>query len=284
MRAVSSLPERSLCLLRGERTSSRGHHAERDPPLHDAGGSPIDTLLSISSFAEYSVVPEASLVRLPESVDWEQGALFGCGFTTGFSAVTRGLRVEVGDTVLVIGCGAVGLAAICGSVMTGASSVIAVGTHQGSLDAASTAGATHTTLSRSGNEIVDTVMEITGELGVDWALGSVGGSAATGTIDAAFRAVRRGGTLAVLGLANDQLKTLPISPLALVTSGRSVKGVLFGTANVRTEIPRYLALMSSGRLDMRAFVGGVRPFALVNDVMAGVNDGTSVGRTVLSFR
>ena len=251
--------------------------------IRDAAGSPIDTLLFVSSFAEYSVVPEASLVRLPDNVGWEQGALFGCGFTTGFGAVTRGIRVEVGDSVLVIGCGAVGLAAICGAAMAGASSVVAVDTHQPSLDAAVAVGATHTILTAISDEIVDTVLSLTGGVGADWALESVGGAAAPSTIDAAFRSVRRGGTLAVLGLANDQLKTLPISPLALVTSGRTVRGVLFGNTNLRADIPRYLAMMSSGRLDMAGFVGGIRPFSEVNEVMASVNEGTSVGRTVLSF-
>ena len=88
--------------------------------LHRAtDGSDINSFLFNSTFAEYTVVPDASLVPVASHLPLERICLFGCGFTTGFGTATRKLQIQPGETVTIIGCGGLGLAAIQGAVMSG---------------------------------------------------------------------------------------------------------------------------------------------------------------------
>jgi alcohol dehydrogenase len=251
--------------------------------LRDATGRDINTLLYVSSFAEYSVVPEASLVTMPDGIGWRQGALFGCGFTTGFAAATRTADLSAGDTVVVVGCGAVGLATIMGAAFRGASRIFAVDTAPASLAAARDVGATDQVESDDPEEIAATVLDATAGLGADCAFECVGGGAIGATVVSAYHSVRRGGTVYLLGLGSDTTTSIPVSPLSLVTSGRTVKGVLFGGSYLRADLPRYAKLLNSGRLDLDPLIGRTLPFSEINSALSDLHGGTVVGRTVLEL-
>lgn len=250
--------------------------------LHTLDGRDIDNLLFIGAFAEYAVVPEASVVRVPDDVAWQELCLFGCAFTTGFGSATRAVPLGAGDTVAVVGCGGVGLACIEGAALAGAAQIIAVDVQAANLDRARRFGATDTV--RAGGDVLSVVRqisELTGGLGVDYAFEFVGGAAAPDTIATAYHAARKGGTVCIGGLAAASLSELPISPLALVTGRKTIRGVLFGNTSFRVDIGRYVDLHRRGRLKVAELISRTLPLEDINEGIQEVLDGGSVARVVV---
>src|SRR5262249_18326091 len=89
-------------------------------------GVPMHQLMYLGSFAEYCVVPAQSAVRVPATMPFDRAALLGCGVMTGVGAATRIAELRWGAVAMVIGCGAVGLSAVQGCRLAGASDIIAV--------------------------------------------------------------------------------------------------------------------------------------------------------------
>jgi len=89
-------------------------------------GETVYHFMGTSTFSQYTVVPEVSLVKINKEAPLDKVCLLGCGITTGYGAVINTLKVEKGASVLVIGLGGVGLAAIMGAVKVGASRIIGV--------------------------------------------------------------------------------------------------------------------------------------------------------------
>jgi Zn-dependent alcohol dehydrogenase len=249
--------------------------------LRRKDGSPVDTLLFVSAFAQYSVVPEASVIRVPSSAPWQRLALLGCGFTTGFSAVTRALGLRAGESLTVVGCGGVGLAAIQAARFQGALQVVAVDIDSAKLELARRFGATDTVIADESAR--STIRELTGGAGTDFALEAVGGGQLDKTLAIAFDAIRNGGTVCVLGLGGAEQRTLPISPLALVTRRKRVVGSLFGDSRFRADIPRYIDLAERALVDLDGLISRIVPFEDINDAVDMLRDRAVLGRTVLTF-
>ena len=107
-------------------------------------GQGINQMARIGTFAEEVVVPEEMVIPIRKDMPWPQAALVGCCVATGVGAVTRHAKIEAGSTVLVIGCGGVGLNAVQGALLSGASKIIAADILDNKLEMAKTFGATHT--------------------------------------------------------------------------------------------------------------------------------------------
>lgn len=250
--------------------------------LYRASGEPIGNLLFISAFAEHAVVPEASVVRISEDLPWEEVCLLGCGFSTGFGAVTRALAVGPGDTVVILGAGGVGLAAVQGARVSGAWSVV-VDAEQEKIELAKRMGAKEGVVNDGDNEgVIARIREALGsEQGADYCVEAVGGGAIVDTIRIGFESLREGGVLAVTGLGAKEIREMPISPLALVTSQKQVRGVLFGSVRVRSDLPRFFSMMRSGLINVKDMIGDIRPFGELNDVLERMSQGRQVGRAVV---
>ena len=125
-------------------------------------GQGIAQMARIGTFAEEVVVPEEMVVPIRKDMPWPQAALVGCCVATGVGAVTRHAKIEAGSTVLVIGCGGVGLNAVQGAMLSGARTIIAADIRDNKLEMARTFGATHTINTATDNDPVKKVKEITG--------------------------------------------------------------------------------------------------------------------------
>src|SRR5882724_10711080 len=124
-------------------------------------GEDINQMARIGTFAEEVVVPEEMVIPIRKDMPWPQAALVGCCVATGVGAVTRHAKIEAGSTVLVIGCGGVGLNAVQGAMLSGARQIIAADILDNKLEMARTFGATHT-INTSKEDAVKRVKEITG--------------------------------------------------------------------------------------------------------------------------
>ncbi len=222
-------------------------HAYGDPYADSAG--PVWPGLGVGSLAEETLLPAAAVVPVDESLPLDQAALLGCGVTTGVGAVVHTAAVRPGESVLVIGCGGVGLAAIQGARLAGAAPIIAADRVAAQLPAAAANGATET-IDASEVDLVAAVRELTGGAGVDHGIEVVGKPA---TILAAYGATRSGGKVTLVGAAGIQ-ETVTFSALSLMAEGKTIRGSVYGASDPVRDIPVLAELARRGRLDLEALV------------------------------
>lgn len=198
--------------------------------------------LGISGFAEHAVVRTESLVKIDRDLDYEIAAVFGCAVLTGVGAMVHTANLRLGQTVLVVGLGGVGLSAVLGAIAGGAAQVIAADIDDAKLEHARELGATATV--NSGDEAaLDKVRELTGG-GVDVAAEFAGVQAA---LEFAFAATGKGGKTVTAGLPHPDVR-LPVSPTQLVAQERTLMGSYLGGHVPKLDIPEYIALYQAGRL------------------------------------
>jgi S-(hydroxymethyl)glutathione dehydrogenase/alcohol dehydrogenase len=172
--------------------------------------------MGAGTLAEQTLLPAAAVVKVDPSLPLDLAALLGCAVTTGVGAVMRTAAVRPRETVLVIGCGGVGLAAIQGARLAGAAQIIAADRVAAQLETAIANGATDT-VDASEVDLVTAVRELTGGVGVDHGIEVVGTAA---TIRAAYDATRRGGTVTLVGAAGIE-DTVTFPALSLMADGKT---------------------------------------------------------------
>ena len=251
-------------------------HAYGDPYAESATG-PVWPSMGAASFAEETLLPAAAVVPIDKAVPFDHAALLGCGVATGVGAVMNTAAVRPGDTVLVLGCGGVGLAAIQGARLAGAARIIAADRVAAQLPAAVANGATDT-IDAGEADVAAAVRDLTGGAGADHGIEVVGKSA---TIRAAYDATRRGGRVTLVGSAA-VADSVSFPALMLMTEGKRIQGSVYGASNPPRDIPVLADLAQRGRLDLEALV--TRRIG-IDDVEAAFTDMTDGrgARSVVCF-
>ena len=209
-------------------------------PGAGAGASPLHHHLGVSAFAEHVVVSAHSAVKVDADLPYEIAALFGCAVLTGVGAAINSAEVHPDDRVVVFGLGGVGLAALLGAKMAGASEVVAVDVIEDKLEHARRLGATPI---HAGEGAVEAIREATGG-GGDKVIETVGNAR---VLAQAYEATRRGGTTVTVGLPHPEQR-LDIQAVSLVTEERTLKGSYLGSCVPDRDIPRFIAAYHEGRL------------------------------------
>jgi Zn-dependent alcohol dehydrogenase len=237
------------------------------------GEERIHHLMGVSCFAERVVVSATSTVPVPDGVPPEIAAIAACAVVTGVGAVLNAAASVAGRPLLVYGAGGVGLAAVMGAAVAGASPLIVVDLDPEKLELARRLGATHTVDAREGG-VADRVAALTG--GVPWVIEAVG---RPDTMREAFACLAPAGTLVAVGLsATDAVLEVPITEL--VQRQKRIVGALYGLANPRLDLARIFALYLAGRLPLDLLLGTRRPLVEVNEAYADLRAGAP-GRGVL---
>jgi S-(hydroxymethyl)glutathione dehydrogenase/alcohol dehydrogenase len=261
---------RNFCEV-GARMSSTGTLADGTSRL-SANGAALHHFNSVSSFAEYAVVPESAAVAIRRDVSLDSAALVSCAVLTGCGAVFNTAGVEEGATVAVWGCGGVGLNVVQGARVAGAGAIVAVDRRPEKLELASRFGATHTT---SPGEAVELVHEVS-RGGADYAFEAIGNEEA---IRQAWAAVRPGGTVVVLGLL-PKGSTLAIDSWGLIDEKRLL-GCFLGSARIETDIPLLVDLHAEGKLDLEGLVSRRLPLDELPDAIDRLRAGDAVRQLVV---
>lgn len=235
--------------LRGE-TQLCPHGLEHlfGAPYGDSDG-PVWPSMGAGTMAEQTLVAAAAVVPVDRALPLDHAALLGCAVITGVGAVLHTAAVRPGESVLVIGCGGVGLAAIQGARLSGAARIIAADRVAAQLPAATANGATHT-VDAGAVDLAAAVRELTDGEGVDHAIEVVGKPA---TIRAAYDATRRGGSVTVVGAAGIE-ETVTFPALSLMAEGKTIRGSVYGAGDPARDIPVLAELALRGRLDLEALV------------------------------
>lgn len=214
-------------------------------------GAPVAQVCGISTLAEYTCVDARSCIRIPRDVPLETVCLLGCGVGTGWGSAVNLADIRVGDTVIVMGIGGIGINAVQGAAHADARNVIAVDPVAFKREKAEELGATHACSSMA--EADEIAKSFTNGQGADAAIVTVG--VTTGAhLAEGFAAIRKGGTVVATGVGDLTEVGLPISPAELTLYQKRLQGSLFGGCSPSADIPRQLELYQAGRLKLDELV------------------------------
>ncbi|MBI5333152.1 MAG: Zn-dependent alcohol dehydrogenase [Burkholderiales bacterium] len=211
----------------------------------DAQGQPLNIFSGCGVMSEYATLHVDNVVKVEKDVPLDRCALIGCGVMTGVGAVCNTAKVEPGSVTVVFGAGGVGLNAIQGCALSGASIIVAVDTSDSKLELARLFGATHTVNAKTEENVVKALRKLTGG-GADYAFECVGYGE---VVAQAYGALRKGGKAVVVGVAPAKDQT-SIRTLSLTLEEKTLTGSYFGSARPRADFPRLLSLYKGGRLKL----------------------------------
>src|SRR5690606_19688428 len=195
-------------------------------------GRPIYVFQALGTFAEYAVVPELSCVPIRKEIPLDVAALVGCAVTTGVGAALNTAGIKPGSSVVVFGCGGVGLNILQAAALCGAAQIIAVDVVPAKMLLARQFGATHTVNSQESDPLA-AIADLTGGRGADYAFDASGVPAVQRL---AYDAVRRGGMVVYVGIGpHDAVVSLPAGRLP--REDKTLKGSYYGGANLRRDVP-----------------------------------------------
>jgi len=185
-------------------------------------------------------------------------------------------KITPGSTVAVVGCGGVGLNVIQGARLQNASKIIAVDLNEGKLEFAMRFGATHT-VNPTLQDPVAAIRELTGGLGADYTFEVFGSSQ---TVQTAYLAARKGGTVVVVGLApvGDNAS---IDPVMLVRQEKTLKGSYYGSARPAIDMPTMVQLYRAGKIDVDGLITRTYRLDQINQAYKDI-DGSDAGRGVIT--
>ena len=283
-RVVATItPSCGLCApcLRGRATQCARVEQTRSrprPKLLTAGGAEVAVLGDIGAFAEAFLVGERSLAKLAPDVGPAAACLLGCCISTGTGAALHGAKITPEDTVAVIGCGGVGIAAIQGARLAGARRIVAVDAAAGKLPIARGFGASDAVLADPEPATTRARLREILPGGFSQAIEAVGRAQ---TAELAFDILAPGGTAIILGLPPEG-ERLNISADALVYGDRVLRGAYMGTNRFVSDVEMFTDHYRAGRLDLDGMITAELPFAQINDGFAAMSNPGTV-RIVLAI-
>lgn len=224
-----------------------------------------------SSFARHAVVLASSVVVVDPDLDLTRVAPYGCGFMAGSGSVLNVARPQPGESIVVYGVGAVGLAAVAAARASGVETVVAVDLLASRLEAAEKLGAVGVDPGAFGEtSVVDRVKELTGG-GASYGIET---TAVPAVLEEAVQSLGVQGTLVVLGLDMSRPE-FPVDAIDLLQNGKIVRGSVEGDSDPLEMVPRMLRMNAAGELPLDDLVT-TYPFAEINTAIADVLAGKVV--------
>ena len=240
-------------------------------------GKPVSHFLRTSTFSEYSVIPEISLIKVDPSTRLETACYIACGVATGVGAVTHTAQVEPGSTVAVFGLGGVGLNSIQAARLCGASQIIGVDIVADKAEIARSLGMTDFVCASTEEDVVGAIRKLSGG-GVHYAFESTG---IVEVMRQAFEAAKpEGGKAVIAGIARPGAR-LVVDPFGFL-QGRQILGSGFGGLKARTDLPRLVHQYATGELEVDSLISHRFPLEKINDAIELMRRGEGL-RSVIEF-
>ncbi len=223
------------------------HNALQKMTLTD--GTELSAALGIGAFADKTLVAAGQCTKVDPTASPAAAGLLGCGVMAGLGAAINTGEVGRGDSVAVFGCGGVGDAAIAGSHLAGASTIIAVDIDDTKLEWARGFGATHTVNSTQADPVA-AIRELTDGHGVDVAIEAIG---LPEVYRQCFDARDLAGTVVLVGVPRPDM-SIELPFLDVFGRGGSLKSSWYGDCLPARDFPMLIDLYQQGRLDLDGFV------------------------------
>jgi S-(hydroxymethyl)glutathione dehydrogenase/alcohol dehydrogenase len=244
--------------------------------LHTRAGQSLNAGIRVAGFAESVVVDQSQLVPVPADLGLDRACLLACGVITGVGAVLNTAQLTPGSSAVVIGAGGVGVNAIQGARLSGASPIIAVDVVASKLPLARRFGATHAVDGRH-DDVQALVRELTAGRGADYIFVTVGSPSA---VDQALTLVRRGGTVVLVGMPAAGA-TAPISIGDFAGNGLRLLGSNMGSTRLGVDVPRLVAGYREGRLQLDELITTRYPLERINEAIVAMEGGEALRNVVV---
>jgi Zn-dependent alcohol dehydrogenase len=244
--------------------------------LHTRDGRPLNMGIRVAGFAEAVVVDQSQLVPVPHDLGLDRAGLLACGVITGAGAVLNTAELTPGSSAVVIGAGGVGLNAIQGARLAGASPIVAVDVVPSKLPVARRFGATHAVDGRH-DDVRARVRDLTAGRGADYVFVTVGSPPA---VSQALTLVRRGGTVVLVGMPAAGA-TAPIAIGDFAGGGLRLLGSNMGSTRLGVDVPRLVAAYREGRLLLDELITERYPLERINEAIVAMEGGEALRNVVV---
>jgi S-(hydroxymethyl)glutathione dehydrogenase/alcohol dehydrogenase len=248
-----------------------------DAPRLSREGQGLHQGLGLGGFAERTLIHENQLALVPKDMPFAPAALLGCGVVTGAGAVLNTASVVAGDTVVIFGAGGVGLNAISGARIAGASRIVAIDIQPKRLEAAKSFGATDV-IDSTQTKPVEAVRDLLGG-GADHVFDFVG---LKSVAEQGLAMLTVGGGLYLVGVSKPEVN-MDLNIFDAIGRQKRVQGVNFGSTNFKRDIPMYAGLYLQGRMNLDDLVSKRIALRDVNDGYAALKGGSLNRVVVTSF-
>ncbi len=245
-----------------------------DAPRLSRKGVGLFQGFGLGGFAERALIHEHQLALVPK-LPFAQAALLGCGVVTGAGAVLNTADVSAGESVVIFGAGGVGLNAVSGARLAGASRIVVIDIQPKRLDEARRFGATDVIDSTKAKPL-EAVRELLPE-GADHVFDFVG---LKSVAEQGLAMLGVGGGLYLVGAARPEVE-IAVNIVGAIFGQKRVQGVNFGSTNFKRDIPMYADLYLQGRMNLDDLVSRRIALRDVNDGYASLKDG-SLNRVVIT--
>ena len=274
---IRSCGECPRCQRGAEVACGEAFTLDQASPLSDAAGRPVNQGMRTAAFAEEVVVHASQIVPIDDEIPAASASLLACGVITGVGAVLNTAQVAPSSTVVVLGCGGVGLNVVQGAALARASTIVASDPQPAKLDLAIHLGATHA-VDPTSDDVAAVVSELTDEQMADYVFVATGAPAALAGAD---RLVGTMGAIVVVGMPATGVAG-QFDPGALAARNQRILGSKMGTSVIARDIPRLVGRYHDGDLELDGLVS--RRFALddINEAMDEVRSGAAL-RNVIVF-
>lgn len=241
-------------------------------------GKPIFHYMGCSTFSEYTVLPEISIAKVNKTAPLEEVCLLGCGVTTGMGAATNAAKVKPGDSVAIFGLGGIGLSAIIGCKMAGASRIIAIDINEKKFELAKQLGATDCINPKNYDKPIQEVIVDMTDGGVEYSFECIGN---VNVMRSALECCHKGwGESVIIGVAGAG-QEISTRPFQLVT-GRVWRGTAFGGVKGRSQLPDYVERYLKGEFKLSDFITHTMKLEDINEAFDLMHEGESI-RSVIHY-
>lgn len=241
-----------------------------------ADGTPVQSMVGKGTWAQETVVAASGVTVIPDSIPFDVASVIGCAVMTGTGQVINVAQPEPGATAIFVGGGGIGACAVMGAKLAGCGLIVVVEPAEPKHDALRRFGATHVI---APDEVRDTIRELTGGRGFDYAFENVGRAE---TIRTAWDATRLGGTVVVTGLGGRAGK-MEFDLQELAVQGKRLLGNNAGGVVSERDFPRYCELYELGKLDLDALITRRLTLDDLPDALHALDHDPTVQRQVVQF-
>ena len=269
-RGQSYLCEKSAMQAMGGLLDGTTRLSSPDGALHQ--------MACLGTFGQSAIVPEISMVKIPDDIPLDVAALIGCGVLTGVGAALNTADIHPADSAAVIGCGGVGLNVIQGAKIAGADRIVAVDMFDSKLEMARQFGATDTVNAGTENATAR-VTEICEGRGADVSFECIGLEA---TMLQAIDMIRPGGEAVLVGVPRMDVMLNLNAAFTFLYLNKTIKGCWYGSSNVREDVPKLLGLYQEGKLKLEELISRRIEIEDVNEAFHAMESG-EVARSVIHY-
>ncbi len=221
----------------------------------------------VTTFSNYTIASESRLVKKPEGLPFDVAVLFGCALPTGAGMVLNELNPSVNDSVVVLGLGGIGLAALMAVKALGVKTIIAIDISDGKLALAKQLGATHL-FNSSSEDVQKTVLQLTNG-GADICVESGG---KVSTIELGFSLIRKGGGKLLFASHPPNGEMIHLAPHDLI-SGKQIAGSWGGATKPDQDIPRMYNLFKNSDIPLDSLLTKRYSLEQINEALDDLEAG-----------